>query len=325
MEKLKLVVTVFIVLFGIFAIVNNLKSDKIGKSQISPNVVEMPIVQDVNPLTSKLKCVAPQPNRNEEYRKYLAASVKIYISNGRTAYTGSGTIVYYDYKTQEAYIASCGHLWNGEKTAAELRKNPIKCRIMVWYHNNLKLDKYKEYEVTVLFYNNAIRGHDSSLMKFKADWIPNYFPIAKADYEIPVGSHQHSCGCDNGSESAEYNVKIIGYRSIIDNAWRDTGEIDLITIENSPRPGRSGGGLISNDGYYIGTCWGTSKEDGSGIGYFTSLKAIHRMYEKNGFGWLLKIGKGIAKRVPIYDKNNPKIIYSDDYIKIPEKPILVPR
>lgn len=321
MKKLIITATAFIVFFGLLAIP---KINLIEK-HASPKVLEMPIVQDTNPYTSQLKCATPYPHRETEYIKYLAASVKIFINAGKQSHSGSGTIIYYDHKTQEAYVASCGHLWTGEKTAEQLAKNPLTCKIIVWYHNNEKLSSTKEYDATVLFYNNSKRGLDTSLMKFKADWVPEYFPIAKTDYNVAEGSHHHSCGCDDGQEVARYDVEIIGYRSIIDNAWRDTGEIDLTTTKNSPRPGRSGGGLLSSDGYYIGTCWGTAKPDGSGIGYFTPLKAIHKMYKKNGFEWLLTVGKGLAKKVPIFDKNDPKKIFTEDYIKTPDNPVLVPR
>jgi hypothetical protein len=94
---------------------------------------------------------------------------------------------------------------------------------------------------------------------------------------------------------------------------------DLITTKNSPRPGRSGGGLLSNDGYYIATCWGTSDTTGGGgIGYFTPLSSIHQIYKSNGYGWLLEVNNIWARKIPILDVNNPQGTYPKDYVPIPD-------
>src|SRR5690606_24051907 len=132
------------------------------------------------------------------------------------------------------------------------------------------------------------------LLKFKPDWVPDYFPIASTDYDIKIGSKQHSTGCDLGNEVAHYEVEVVGTRGS-----------DLVTRNNSPRPGRSGGGLLSDDGYYIGTCWGTSDYSGTGVGYFTPLSSIHDVYSRNGYEWILEVGFGLANQIPIRDQNNP--------------------
>ena len=105
----------------------------------------------------------PIAQRGVEFRSYLAATVKV-ITKERDS--GSGTIIYYDKKTREAYIASCGHLWSGSKSREELKENPKTVRIIVWYHNHKKLRRPRAYTAQVLFWSN-IRGDDFSLLKFK--------------------------------------------------------------------------------------------------------------------------------------------------------------
>jgi len=311
MNKFILAATTFIVVFLALTILNAPKNDKIiGNYQTSPDVIGMPLVYDSNPITSSLFWGAPHENREEQYRRFLAASVKISVSGA----SGSGTITFYDHIKNEAYVSSCGHLWDGSKTAQELQNNPVKCKIITWYHNGTKLSSPKEYPAQVVFWSN-IRGYDSSLIKFTPDWKPDFFPIAPLSYPINIGSSFHSCGCDGGREVARYEIEIVGYR----------GE-DLITTKNSPRPGRSGGGLMSNDGYYIGTCWGTSDTTGGGgIGYFTPLKSIHYVYNKNGYSWLLNISTGLARKIPILDRNNVQGKYDSDYINYPDNGILIPK
>mgnify|MGYP003998647197 CR=1 FL=1 len=273
------------------------------------DVARMPLVQDGNPRTASLKTDQPLAQRGIEFRRFLSPSVKIRVSNA----SGSGTIVYYDKVTKEAYVASCGHLWSGTRSSADLRSNPVSCEIVVWYHNNVKLKRPKVYKAQVLFWSND-RGYDSSLLKFKADWEPSYFPIAPKYHIIPENSHRHSTGCDNGSEVAHYDVVIDEFRGG-----------DLITKYNSPRPGRSGGGLLDDAGYYIGTCWGSSNYNGSGIGYFTPLSAIHKMFNQNGYGWLLDINPfGSAREIRILDRSDFDRRFPKSYIPIPSGRMSVP-
>lgn len=265
-------------------------------------VIDMPLVYDTNPYTASNKYYAPIEQRGIEVREWLAPGLKISVSGA----SGSGTIVYFDESTGWAYIASCGHLWNGTKDAEEIKKSPVSAEVITWYHNEKKLESPKTYPAEVLFWSNN-RGYDSSLLRFRPDWRPDYFPIASEDYKIQKGERLHSVGCDGGREIAHYDVRYVEHRGG-----------DLITERNSPRPGRSGGGLMSPDGWYIGTCWGTSSYDGSGIGYFTPLSAIHQVFSRNGYGWLLEVGQGsMAQKIPIRDWQRPNRQFERDYIPTP--------
>lgn len=274
----------------------------IYRSSPDNGVVGMPLVYDTNPYTASQKYHAPIEQRGPEVRKWLTSGLKISASGA----SGSGTIVYYDDAKGWAYVASCGHLWGGTRSAEEIKRRPVSTKVITWYHNEKKLKSPKTYSAEVLFWSNN-RGYDSSLLRFKPDWHPDYFPIAPKNYEFQKGMRLHSVGCDGGREVAHYDVEYVEHRGG-----------DLVTRKNSPRPGRSGGGLMSSDGWYVGTCWGTSSYDGSGIGYFTPLSAIHRVYSRNGYNWLLEVGKGVmAQRIPIHDWHRPNRKFERDYVPIP--------
>ena len=84
---------------------------------------------------------------------------------------------------------------------------------------------------------------------------------------------------------------------------------DLVSEQNSPRPGRSGGGLMDDNGYYIGTCWGTQYRDGTGKGYFTPLSVIHKFWSKQaGYNFLLEQKQiiGNAKQIKINDRSGSR-------------------
>ena len=192
--------------------------------------------------------------------------------------------------------------------ANDNRSKKVKCQIEVWYHNEEKLPKSKTYDASVVFYS-YYEGQDTSLMIFSPDWEPDYFPISPLDYKYINGKHAHSTGCDQGGEVAHYDIEIVAF---------DVKGNDIITIKNSPRPGRSGGGLINDEQIYIGTCWGTEFEDGSGIGRFTSLKAIHKFWsQQKEYSFLLNINKRVPE-LPIVDRNNPQGTYPKDYIFLPK-------
>lgn len=242
----------------------------------------------------------PIEERGEEYKKYLSASLQIKVSDA----AGSGHIIYYDKKNNDAYVATCGHLWGeGEMNSKQANIKKVKCKIIVWYHNEIKLKNPAEYLAEVLFYSN-VRGCDTALIKFKPDWIPKYFPIGPKNYSYIKGKKMHSLGCDGAKEVAHYSVEILGLR-----------DKNLITVQNSPRPGRSGGGLIDEDDLYVGTCWGTTSYDGNGEGYFTPLSVIHEYWSKNNYDWLLKISK---RKIKIINRIiNKEEYFDEDYIILP--------
>jgi len=259
----------------------------------------MPII---TPL-SNFHGFSPIENRGKEFRKWLAPSVKIAVSGG----SGSGTIVWYDSIKNTAYVATCGHLWSpGVMTAKDGKKRELTCKIVTWYHNETKLDQPKTYNAKVIFYS-YVQGVDTALVTFEPDWTPTYFPIAPSNYKYQSGSTMHSCGCDGGDEVAHYDVEVVGLE-------RST----LTTIRNSPRPGRSGGGLM-DDKYYIATCVMTSDVNGNGEGYFTPLEVIHKFFSSNGYEFLLKVrhGSDLASKIRIIDMNLKQQKYTSDYILLP--------
>lgn len=277
------------------------QAERASPQEIHP-LDNMPLVKPKS-IDEDYHGAAPTEQRGEEFRKWLSASVKISVSGA----SGSGTIVYYDSASNTAYVATCGHLWrNGTMSAEEGKQRNLTCKIITWYHNEVKLPETKVYDAKVVFYSH-VSGADTALVTFQPDWVPNYFPIAPKDYEYKRGVHAHSCGCDGGREVAHYDVEL---QSIQGN--------DLVTRLNSPRPGRSGGGLM-DDQYYIATCWGTSSYDGSGSGYFTPLSVIHTVFSRNGYDFLLRIppGGSAARQLPIVDRNNPQSEYPKDYILLP--------
>lgn len=279
-------------------------SSPLSAQQIRSPIDKMPLMPPVPIFDEDDLYGMPIEERGEEYNKFLAVSVQIKAPSGPgSSSAGSGTIIYYNKKENIAYVATCGHLWNeGEMTYSQGKIKKMKCKVITWYHNEIKLKTPAEYEAEVIFYS-YVRGCDTALVTFKPDWNPSYYPIAPKDYNYVKGKKVHSLGCDGAKEVAHYNVEILGIR-----------DKNLVTVQNSPRPGRSGGGLM-DENFYIGTCWGTSAFDGTGQGYFTPLSVIHEYWSKNEFDWLLKVNK---RKIKIINRNtNKEEIFDEDYILTP--------
>ncbi len=240
----------------------------------------------------------PEPKRSENVRYYLKSSVLVVNGNIR----GSATICHYDKQKNIAYLISCGHLFNG--TAAPSDSQP-SCSIVVFYKNNVKLEKPQKFATTVICHN---ADEDISFMSFTPDWeIDDWFPIAPLDYPLKKGNSYESTGCDEGKEVASYTVQL---------SSGITSGRNLVSIKNSPRPGRSGGALLSSDGYYLAIVWGTSEYSGAGEGYYVPLRRIHayaNQYKETSF--LLSVTKNnILEQVKIIDLTGKNTIFHKNFI-----------
>jgi len=245
--------------------------------------------------------------RGEQYAKWLAPSVRI-TKNGSG---GSGTICYYDSSENWAYIISCGHLFsNGYKSHEECLKSPETRKVEVFYHNSIKLDKPEVYEAEVLCHVNYLNSgvYDVSLMRFHPKWEnPWICPIAPLNYQLEKRKYYHSCGCDGLREVAHYLVK---YEA---ESFTNDGLSEIITSDNNPRGGRSGGGVMTDDVRLVFICSRGNRSNA----YWTSLKQIHTFLKKEGFEDVLN-GRTLANKIPIIDRNNPQGKYPINYIPSPK-------
>lgn len=244
-------------------------------------------------------CVLEE-QRDDRYIHLLRVSVKVSVSGG----SGSGTICHFDPNTGWAYVISCGHMWSGNREYDP--KNKVAAKVTVWYQDGPRLKEPATYDAEALFWSNT-RGYDVSLLRFRPDWAADYAPIA-ACFTPYEGMSLNSMGCDGGREVARYEVK-----------FSEAVHPDIRTNANSPRPGRSGGGLLDADGQLVGVCWGTSDtSSGDGIGFFTPLESIRSVFSKNGHSWLLDLAWD-ARKIPVVDRDDPSRSHDRNFIPMPTK------
>lgn len=266
---------------------------------ITPNEEIIPVMP-THQTSMVVNGAAPEELRDASVYRWLSGSFRIENKTGRGSIFGSGTMCYYDRQTNTAYIISCGHLFNGgEKTMF----------IDTWYKNGVKLATPARYTADVIGYDSK---EDIAFFKFTPDWVPNeYFPIAPLD--LKVDGYLWSAGCDGGREVAAYKVKTSGMEGRGSDSF-------LITRENSPRHGRSGGGLMTNEGWYVGICVRSSDPfNGTGIGLFVPLSRIHAYCNSHNLGFLLgrQPGNNRLLELPIIDRMGQQGNYPRDYIPLP--------
>lgn len=258
------------IFFVNFALTDN-RSDCPCPNKYDQCVDGMPIVKA--PLPPIYKTALPNAKVDSRYVYYLQCSVQITYQINNMASIGSGTICHYDYETNEMYIVSCGHIFEDYSKV----KNKPEINVITFYKNNIKLETPESFSAELLCYD---KYEDISFLKIKSDWEPSHwFPIGPANYGLKEGDILESTGCDGGDPPAAYTVEIA--KDI------ESGN-NIVTKNNSPRPGRSGGGLFSKEGYLIGIVWGTTVEDGSGYGFYVPINRIHEYMKKNQkVSWLI--------------------------------------
>jgi len=291
-NKTSIFVLCFIIIFGFV-----LTSYQFNSTQSIPHFI-MPIVKCDLPY---INFGEPQPKQDESVLNYLQCCVR--IRNGDLC--GSGTICYFDYDNNECYIISCGHLFQGSKAIDSVVKEVVD--VNIFYKNDKKLKAPQVFKGEVLCYSET---YDVSLIKFNPDWkIDKTFHIAPVSYPLYKGQSLESTGCDYGNDPASYTIEV--YDGI------KTGQ-NLITRRNSPRLGRSGGGVFTADGHFIiGIVRATSNEDGSGYGVSVSIRTIHEYLSKSKkTSWLLKQYNEVDF-IPMIDKDRTLMV-PPGYIPIPK-------
>ncbi len=245
--------------------------------------------QEIQPVQSGV----PIAKREEKYISYLEPSVRLRRESGGQRYIfGSGTVVFADDKY--AWIISCGHIFESKDD---------KIQVEVFYKEGKKLERPKLYNSLVLCVDIQ---NDISFVKIQPNYRMPCFSIAPVDYKINPKDKLESAGCDHAKEVATYTVVVYS----VDKNY-------ITTYINSPRPGRSGGGLIKDE-MFVGICTHTSnfEQNGQfipGYGWYVSLPRIHAFAKNNKLEFLL-VDKPVLK---IFDRSGRLLKESKNYIPVP--------
>lgn len=188
---------------------------------------------------------------NVESNKWSSLVVRVESSS-------CGTLVHYD--GTWAYVIGCGHPFTDEKEV-----------LIETFHQ-----KQGRYQGELLFHKWDGGIHDISLIRFKPDWVPKVAKIPEPNFNPDPGrgkeADYHSVGCDGYTVPTDYIVRFL---------WRErrVNGLEQLCCEGKAMGGRSGGGLLTDDGTLIGIASRTSRNRV----YYSSFTQIYRLDKKYHF------------------------------------------
>lgn len=184
-----------------------------------------------------------------------AASVKLTIDEGATRSRGSGTVI--DSQDREALVLTCGHIFRdgqGKGTVTVDFTGPAHLRGL---------------PARVIGYDLK---SDLGLLVVEVPQRVPHVPVAPTGYDVRAGADVLSLGYPQGGPLDLLRTRINSKNKIV-------GPPNL-QVAGLPIEGRSGGGLVSADGYVIGVCNAADPERQEGL--FAALEAIHTALDHAG-------------------------------------------
>lgn len=187
------------------------------------------------------------PDWNRLSQQLAAASVKISIDDGNGFSRGSGTVI--DSQERQALVLTCGHIF---------RDSQGKGRTTVDFTGPLEL---RGLPARVIGYDLK---SDLGLLVVETPHAVPSVPAAPVGYAVQEGWDVVSAGYPRGGALDVQKTRINSKNKIV-------GPPNL-QIAGLPIEGRSGGGLISPDGYVIGVCNAADPERQEGL--YAAAEAI---------------------------------------------------
>lgn len=184
-----------------------------------------------------------------------AAGVKLTIDEGTTRSRGSGTVI--DSQDREALVLTCGHIFRdgqGKGTVTVDFTGPAHLRGL---------------PARVIGYDLK---SDLGLLVVEVPQRVPHVPVGPAGYDVKVGAEVLSVGYPQGGPLDVLRTRINSKNKIV-------GPPNL-QVAGLPIEGRSGGGLISADGFVVGVCNAADPERQEGL--FAALEAIHAALDNAG-------------------------------------------
>lgn len=182
-------------------------------------------------------------------------------------YASSGTVfkVTPNDKGYTSYILSTGHM--------KKREDP---QIEFFFMDGEKLDEPLVVKGNIIFLvENSFKGCDFSVIEVRTKGKPAFIPIAKKD-----AKEKDKClsiGCDSASVPKCYSCTVLNLE-----------KLDYILENDSPKAGRSGGGLFLKH-EIVGVCWGCrtwGNEERNGL--FTRASVVRNLLMTAGYEYLLE-------------------------------------
>jgi thiol-disulfide isomerase/thioredoxin len=197
----------------------------------------------------------------------LAACVRLKVADRTGNSYGSGTII--DIRNGEALVLTCGHLFRDSDGKGEIRIDlfgPGEPRQVPGRLIGCDLEK------------------DVGLVSIPAQASLQAIRVAPPGYTLHRGDSVATIGCSGGSPPTVQSSRV-------DSIDRFRGPANF-QVAGQPVQGRSGGGVVSADGFVVGVCNAADPEDNEGL--YAALASIYKEIDRAKLSFVYQPATGSA-------------------------------
>lgn len=244
-------------------------------TQLSAQDVTRPSSFAVRPAET----VAPQEGADRVMPWQSLARIR--VSSPTAGGDGSGVIIYSN--SEETIVLTAAHLLPDDAT-----------KVIVDFFDGVLIREQKVGPGTVAYERSAVgtffeidRQSDLALVRTKPGVILPASPVVALGWKFSPKEQMLAAGCDLGVKPSIFSTHI---RRLI---FRDVDRPDMFLSEYSayvadyaPKPGRSGGGLFTLNGYLVGVCQFT--EPGENMGWYSSNGLLRRFLLNSYYAFLVQ-------------------------------------
>jgi thiol-disulfide isomerase/thioredoxin len=222
--------------------------------------------------------------------------VRIRVHDRGTLGFGSGTVI--DSNADESIILTCAHIFSvkGRQPSAKQFNLPVMVEL---FDGELGGPGGQ----TVRPIGEPIPGEvidydfdrDVALVRIRPGQVVPAAKVVPPHWSPQARMGMYTVGCSHGEDATAWNTVIYSPSS----RYRVPGKQNYDAIEclHSPKQGRSGGGLFTEDGYVAGVC-NFAFDQSVGRGLYASPRSIYAILDRNNFSHLYQY------RPPVYVAGN---------------------
>jgi RNA polymerase sigma factor (sigma-70 family) len=243
---------------------------------------ELPPLPDILPLAPP----PPEPGLRLDQLppKPWETVVRIRVHERGSLGFGSGTVI--DSNAGGSIILTCAHIFSvkGKQPSARQFNLPVMVEL---FDGELGGPG----DQTVRPVGEPIPGEvidydfdlDVALVRIRPGREVKASPVVPSHWTPQQGMPMITTGCSHGEDATAWNTVIYAPST----RYRVPGkkDYDAIECQHSPKQGRNGGGLFTEDGYLAGVC-NFSFDLEVGRGLYAAPGSIYRLLDRNGLGHL---------------------------------------
>jgi thiol-disulfide isomerase/thioredoxin len=205
-------------------------------------------------------------------RDLIWASVRLRIEDSTGSSCGTGTIV--DARQGEALILTCGHIFRDSQEKGHAAADGTKRRIAVDLFGPVPAENIAG---RLICFDES---RDVGLLSIRVPGPVTVVHVAPPGYHVNRGERVVNVGCNNGESPTVRHATVASLD-------RYLGPPN-IEVTGQPLPGRSGGGLFTENGLLIGICNAADRDDNQGL--YAALASIHEELDRARLAYVYQPG-----------------------------------